>query len=92
MKTIIISHDASDSAMGFSEPEHFTMYNFPASLDTYEAMLQDAILKIYPDAGITIDRHGHGYFVDDEQDTYEADYVRAIAANVFQSFDWLVKK
>lgn len=87
---IVISHDASDIAMGFASQADHDAYDFEASLEKYEELLIHELQEAFPDADIEIDRDRRGVFVDGEQTGDDADTVNTVISDVFGSFDWLV--
>jgi hypothetical protein len=95
MKTrIVVSHDASEDAMGFCSVEEHEQYLFAESLENFEAMLTKAIRYQFPGAEITIDRgnrYNYGVWVNGESSSDDAGVVNSILADVFGGFEWLVK-
>lgn len=89
---IVISHDASDIAMGFASQEEHETYDFDASLEKYESLLRHELREAFPDADIEIDRDRRGYFVNGDQASDEADTVNTIVADTFGGFEWLVAR
>src|SRR5690606_27067295 len=87
---IVISHDASDSAMGFASQADHNAFDFEASLEKYEEILIHELQEAFPDADIEIDRDQRGVFVNGEQTGDAADAVNTIISDVFGSFEWLV--